>query len=47
MQTGADAVDKAISLGIDLDGSPIPEAKLNLYNQVMELEGSCNEGQSV
>ena len=39
MQTGADAVDKAIELGIDLDGSPIPEAKLNLYNKVMGLEG--------
>lgn len=39
MQTGADAVDNAIALGIDLDGSPIPEAKLNLYNQVMGLEG--------
>ena len=38
-QTGADAVDNAIALGIDLDGSPIPEAKLNLYNQVMGLEG--------
>lgn len=39
MQTGADAVDKAIALGIDLDGSPIAEAKLKLYNQVMGLEG--------
>lgn len=39
MQIGADAVDQAIALGIDLDGSPIPEAKLNLYNQVMALEG--------
>ncbi len=38
MQTGADAVDSAIAMGIDLDGSPIPEAKLNLYNQVMGLE---------
>ncbi|NEP37450.1 MAG: DUF4090 family protein [Moorea sp. SIO3B2] len=24
--------------GIDLDGSPIPKAKLDLYNQVMGLE---------
>lgn len=35
---GADAVDAAIAQGIDLDGSPIPEAKLSLYNQVMALE---------
>ncbi|NEP53735.1 MAG: DUF4090 family protein [Moorea sp. SIO3C2] len=25
-------------MGIDLDGSPIPKAKLDLYNQVMGLE---------
>lgn len=37
--TGAEAVDVAIAQGIDLDGSPIPPAKLNLYNQVMGLEG--------
>ncbi|NEO78524.1 DUF4090 family protein [Moorena sp. SIO4G3] len=36
--TGADAVDDAITKGIDLDGSPIPKAKLDLYNQVMGLE---------
>ena len=36
--TGAEAVDVAIAQGIDLDGSPIPPAKLNLYNQVMGLE---------
>lgn len=36
--TGADAVDDAIARGIDLDGTPIPEAKLDLYNQVMGLE---------
>jgi len=36
--TGADAVDVAISQGIDFDGSPIPLAKLNLYNDVMALE---------
>lgn len=35
---GADAVDEAIAKGIDLDGSPIPEDKLQLYNQVMALE---------
>jgi hypothetical protein len=36
--TGADAVDDAIAQGIDLDGSPIPTAKLELYHKVMGLE---------
>ncbi|HBE19179.1 MAG TPA: DUF4090 domain-containing protein [Cyanobacteria bacterium UBA11149] len=36
---GADAVDKAIATGIDFDGSPIPPDKLELYHQVMALEG--------
>jgi Protein of unknown function (DUF4090) len=35
---GADAIDEAIARGIDFDGSPIPEAKLELYNNVMALE---------
>lgn len=35
---GADAIDIAIAQGIDFDGSPIPSAKLDLYNQVMGLE---------
>ncbi len=35
---GADAVDTAISQGLDLDGSPIPENKLALYNKVMGFE---------
>ena len=35
---GAEAVDKAIAQGLDLDGSPIPEAKLALYNKVMGFE---------
>ena len=35
---GADAVDKAIAQGLDLDGSPIPAKKLSLYNQVMGFE---------
>ena len=38
--TGADAVDQAIAKGVDLDGSPIPADKLNLYNQVMALEAN-------
>lgn len=36
---GADAVDTAIAQGLDLDGTPIPPAKLDLYQQVMALEG--------
>lgn len=35
---GADAVDTAIAEGIDFDGTPIPQAKLDLYNSVMSLE---------
>jgi hypothetical protein len=35
---GADAIDRAIAEGIDLDGSPIPANKLALYNQVMGFE---------
>ena len=35
---GADAVDQAIAQGVDLDGSPIPSAKLELYHKVMALE---------
>ena len=35
---GPDGVDAAIKAGIDLDGSPIPQEMLELYNQVMDLE---------
>ena len=35
---GPDGVDAAIKAGVDLDGSPIPEEMLALYNQVMDLE---------
>ncbi|AFY69407.1 hypothetical protein Pse7367_1110 [Thalassoporum mexicanum PCC 7367] len=35
---GADAVDAAIAQGLDLDGSKIPAAKLDLYTKVMALE---------
>ena len=38
--TGAEAVDAAIAKGVDLDGSPIPEAKLSLYKEVMGLEAN-------
>ncbi len=37
--TGADAIDRAIAQGIDFDGTPIPPAKLALYQKVMALEG--------
>ena len=36
--TGADAVDVAIAQGLDLDGSPIPTKKLELYQTVMAKE---------
>ena len=35
---GPDGVDAAIKAGVDLDGTPIPEAMLALYNEVMDLE---------
>jgi hypothetical protein len=35
---GADAIDEAITKGIDFDGSPIPAEKLELYHKVMGLE---------
>ena len=31
-------MDAAIAAGIDLDGSPIPEAMVALYTEVMDLE---------
>ena len=35
---GPDGVDAAIKAGVDLDGTPIPQEKSDLYNQVMDLE---------
>jgi Protein of unknown function (DUF4090) len=35
---GADAIDQAIASGIDFDGTAIPQAKLDLYSNVMALE---------
>lgn len=35
---GPGGVDEAIAAGIDLDGSPIPEAMVALYSEVMDLE---------
>jgi hypothetical protein len=37
--SGPDAIDKAIDAGVDLDGSPLPDAMLTLYREVMTLEG--------
>ena len=37
-QIGMQAVDTAISKGIDLDGSPIPAKMLNLYRTIMDKE---------
>jgi len=37
--SGPDAIDKAIAAGMDLDGSPLPEAMLSLYREVMDREG--------
>jgi hypothetical protein len=35
---GADAIDVAIASGIDFDGTPIPQVKLDLYHTVMAKE---------
>ena len=37
--SGPDAIDQAIAAGMDLDGSPLPEAMLSLYREVMDKEG--------
>ena len=36
--SGPNAIDNAIKAGLDIDGSPLPEAMLNLYREVMEKE---------
>jgi len=38
--SGPGAIDAAITAGVDLDGSPIPSAMLELYQEVMDLENS-------
>lgn len=38
--SGPDAIDQAIAAGIDLDGSPIPDAMLKLYREVMAMENA-------
>ena len=36
--SGPDSIDQAIQAGLDLDGTPIPQGMLDLYNEVMEKE---------
>ena len=36
--SGPDAIDNAIKAGLDIDGSPLPAAMLNLYREVMDQE---------
>ncbi len=38
--SGPDSIDKAVSLGLDLDGSSIPIKMFNLYREVMAKEGA-------
>ena len=35
---GMQAVDLAIQNGVDLDGTPIPQKMLDLYNRIMDEE---------
>ena len=37
-KVGLKAVDEAIALGIDLDGTQIPSKMLSLYNEIMLME---------
>jgi hypothetical protein len=38
--SGPNAIDDAISAGIDLDGSPLPEPMVALYREVMDKENA-------
>ncbi len=38
MKNGPQAIDDAIKLGIELDGTQIPQVKLNLYKKIQDLE---------
>lgn len=38
--SGPDAIDQAIAAGIDLDGTPIPQPMLELYQEVMAKENA-------
>ena len=37
---GPSGVDDAIAAGLDLDGTPLPEDMLSLYQEVMALENA-------
>jgi len=43
---GMQAVDLAIQNGVDLDGTPIPQKMLDLYNRIMD-EGNKRQRSSV
>ena len=38
--SGPDSIDKAIQVGLDLDGSTIPPKMLTLYREVMDKENA-------
>ncbi len=38
--SGPDAIDQAIDAGLDLDGTQIPIEMLELYREVMVIEGA-------
>ncbi len=38
--SGPDAIDNAIKVGLDLDGTPIPSEMLSLYREVMDKENA-------
>ena len=38
MKNGPQAIDNAIKVGIELDGTQIPQIKLDLYKKIQELE---------
>jgi phosphoserine phosphatase len=38
--SGPGSIDDAIAAGFDLDGTPIPDAMLSLYREVMALENA-------
>ncbi len=38
--SGPDAIDNAIKVGLDLDGTPIPSEMLTLYREVMDKENA-------
>ena len=38
--SGPDAIDQAIDAGLDLDGTQIPIEMLELYREVMAIEGA-------